>query len=107
VAALYAQKSTGRLCKRAATFNMISLLILTKEFIMFHLNGILRRIVYAILVAVIVYIVVLIIAYVLGLIPMLAGIGGILTRFAYVLALLAGIVTFLTGWTPTRQGPAA
>jgi len=70
---------------------------------MLHLTGWLGRLVYAILVAVIIYIVILIIAYILGLFPMLTAVGNILTRFAYILALLAGLVTFLTGWNPLNR----
>ena len=65
-----------------------------------HLTGWLGRLVYAILVGVVTYIVILIVAYVLGLFPVLAAVGGILARFAYILALLAALVTFFTGWTP-------
>lgn len=67
------------------------------------LTGWLGKLVYAILVGVVTYIVILIIAYVLGLFPMLSPIADILKRFAYILALLAALVTFLTGWVPFRR----
>jgi hypothetical protein len=67
------------------------------------MSGILGKLVYAILVAVVTYIVILIIAYVLGLFPVLAAVGDILSRFAYVLALLAGLVVFFTGWSPWHR----
>jgi hypothetical protein len=61
-------------------------------------SGVLGALVRAILTGVIVFIVILVIAYILNLIPVVAGIGAILQRFALILALLAGAAAFFSGW---------
>lgn len=73
---------------------------------MFGLTGLAARIVSALLVGIVTFIIILIVAYVLGLIPMLAGVGAILSRFGVILAVLAGLAAFFSGWTPTHRTPA-
>jgi hypothetical protein len=62
-----------------------------------NLNGLLGRIVYAVAIGVVTFVVLLIIAYIIKLFPVVAGVGDILSKFAYLLALLAGLVAFFTG----------
>jgi hypothetical protein len=64
--------------------------------IMFGLTGVLGALVRAILYALIVFIVILVIVFILQQLPIVAGIGTILGRFALPLAVLAGAVTFFS-----------
>lgn len=64
---------------------------------MLNLTGWFPRLAYAILYAVITFVVLLIVAYVLRQFPPATGIGDIIERFAGIIALLVGIVTFLAG----------
>lgn len=66
----------------------------------FHPSNLLGRLALALFWGVVTFVVILIIGTILVQVPYLAGVGDILKKFAVLIGVLAGVVTFFTGGRP-------